>query len=669
VEALANKPEILPFTLGTGKSLPYDAGRYVMCRSYNFTRYFLVKMNGHVPSQPATIPMEMGFCVPEVCDSDGIVDLVSSETVQTFIPLLYLPQLHMSMVSDITATSPDIDFKYADKDAGCLAACAVCCSLAFLVVASTGIVLVTETGDTQASGGPVVQQPRPSGSLEAQGQQLLNVEEGAQPAREIHRRAGWQQKLASTTITKAFSLVGKSGTLNKLVEKSPYKPTDCLNGIRVISMAWIIMGHTFLMPNGISGYANQEDIISNPLNSAVAEANPFFQIITGSQTGVDAFFFLSGFLLSHLTLKEIRVGRLKVIFAVILRYVRLTPSLALVMLVYYKMWIFLGDGPFAVNFQRSIDSRCADSWWSELTYTMNFIPFDSDKVCMGWTWYLGDDMIFFILTILILPVYHRMRLAAWAIVAALIGLSFGVTSWLVVKHHLGLYVFDSHYTAYSYWAYSKPYSRIPAYLVGVVAAWILEELERRGITRETRSTTATARMLANLTAGLCLIVLVFTVAIPCTDFGTNKNSWGDLANVLYINLSRPVVAACLAIITLLCYYDYLPLINGVLSHPNWTPLARLTYGAYLVHPLVIKLAAARSVQYYSFNGMDIFYRWVGNCVCATIGSIALWVLCERPCMTIFSPARKTRAQRPGAEATSECPGKPALPVLSLQQVG
>merc|ERR1711998_776050 len=122
--------------------------------------------------------------------------------------------------------------------------------------------------------------------------------------------------------------------------------------------------------------------------------------------------------------------------------------------------------------------------WSELTYTLNFVPFDSNKVCMGWTWYLGDDMIFFIIAMFILPVYHRSRCLGWITVVLLTGISFGVTTYLVVKHSLSIYVFDDHYQQYSYWAYSKPYTRIPAYFVGLVAAWILDDLEHRGITRE-----------------------------------------------------------------------------------------------------------------------------------------------------------------------------------------
>merc|ERR1719235_2961088 len=115
---------------------------------------------------------------------------------------------------------------------------------------------------------------------------------------------------------------------------------------------------------------------------------------------------------------------------------------------------------------------------------------------MGWTWYLGDDMIFVIVSIFIIPIYARRKWLGWAIVTILTAFSLGITTWLVNRYHLGIYVFDHHYTDYSYWAYSKPYNRIPAYFVGLVTAWLLEEMENRGITRETRPSTPNANMLA-----------------------------------------------------------------------------------------------------------------------------------------------------------------------------
>jgi peptidoglycan/LPS O-acetylase OafA/YrhL len=360
---------------------------------------------------------------------------------------------------------------------------------------------------------------------------------------------------------------------------------------------------------------------------------------------VDTFFFLSGFLLSYLTLKELNRGKVKVLPAIALRYLRLTPSLALTMLVYYKIWVYLGYGPFAPTFQDGINRRCDGSWWSELTYTMNFVPFDSDKVCMGWSWYLGDDMIFFIIALLILPVYHARKWLGWCIIIVLTGMSFGVTTWLVVGHNLSIYPFDDHWSQYAYWAYSKPYTRIPAYFVGIVAAWALQELEQRGFTRDARPDTLLAKICATLAAGCAWGVILFLTFIVTTDFGDHQNSWGKVVSVLYINLSRPVWAMGWATITLLCYYDFMPLVNGFLAHRLWTPLARLTYGAYLVHPLVIKLAAGRSLQFYTFNSWDMIYRASGNIMMAYSGALVLWCLVERPCMTMLSPSKKPTAPK------------------------
>jgi peptidoglycan/LPS O-acetylase OafA/YrhL len=630
-------------SLSTGKSLPYDAGKYVMCMNAENTRFFLVKMAGAMGKQ--SMPIEIGFCVPDVCDHAAIIDFVKSDMVKYFVP--ELPSLQ---VSNISATSPQLDL--TSPHAGGIITAVIVGLLVLLVLVSSTVVLVKKPRPVEL---PMQASTSWTASgLTPAGHRLLGTPHQAgawTPAQ------GLDQPPRQPLLIKAFSLFGESGTLTKLIEIPPYKPTDSLNGMRVLSLTWIILGHTFIMAQGISGYTNPEDIRLTPLNSDVAERRPWIQIIFGSQAGVDTFFFLSGFLLSYLTLKELRQGKMKVLAAIILRYLRLTPSLAVTMLVFYKITVFFGYGPFAVRYQDSINSRCDGSWWSELTYSMNFL--DSDKVCMGWSWYLGDDMIFFIISIMILPLYHKSRMLGWASVIGLTGLSFGVTGWLVVRYSLSVYVFDDHYTRFSYWAYSKPYTRIPAYFVGLVAAWLLDEMEKRGITRETRPSSTLVKVSATVGAGLAVFVLLFIVFIPATDFGDGKDTWGpgdnnkNIWSVLYIVVSRPVWSMACALITLLCYYDFLPIINSFMSHPIWTPLARLTYGAYLVHPLVIKLVAARSLQYYTFSGMDIIYRATGNIIFAYSGSVLLWVLVERPCMTIFAPPRKLRNKSDNASERSQ----------------
>lgn len=330
-----------------------------------------------------------------------------------------------------------------------------------------------------------------------------------------------------------------------------------------------------------------------------------------------------------------------------MRYVRLTPSFALALLLYYKIWPYLvGEGPFAPELQNSISRRCDVSWWSELTYTMNFIPFDSDQVCMGWSWYLGDDMIFFLISMVIFPLYYRSKLVGCLLIALLTAGSFAWTIALVYQHHLSIKFDDYHYEEYSLWAYSKPYHRIPTYFVGVVAAWILEEMEQAGFTRSSRPTGRKAQCISSLLALASFALLIFLLLIPATDHGARSNSWGDFPSMLFITFSRPLWAVGLAVLTLLCYYDYMPLLNGFMSHRFWTPFARLTYGAYLTHPMVIKLAAGGAVQYYTFSGMDMFYRWLGNSVCAYSLSMVLWCLIERPMMTLTSAALKRKSSSP-----------------------
>jgi peptidoglycan/LPS O-acetylase OafA/YrhL len=646
-------PEFLRVSLSTGKNLPYDAGKYVMCLNIKNMRYFLVDMKARLPTAPNAkpFPMRVGFCVPDVCDDDGVIDLVHNKSlVKNLVPELYFIQ-----VQNVSATSPQLDLKN-EAAAGIIIAIFMS-FLIGLVLLSTVVIMMTEAGETGSQMSSVnnvsvsTQNVMSSGSTSTQN--VIPEDQGLNPPGspfvETRQRSGTVRRLASMQVIKAFSLVGKTGTLTKLIEIPPYKPTDSLNGVRVLNMFWIILGHTFLMPEGVSGYMNNEDITVNPLNTDVAERNLLFQLVVGSQNGVDTFFFLSGFLLAFLTLKELRAGRNHPFLAIALRYVRLTPSLALVMAVFYKIWVFFGHGPFAVKFQHGINDRCAKSWWSELSYTMNFIPFDSNKVCLGWSWYLGDDMIFFIIAIFLLPVYNRSRLMGWLVSLLVIAMSFGITSYLIVRHDLGVYVFDEHYDRYSYWAYSKPYSRIPAYFIGMMGAWLLDEAEQRGFTRESRPNTPEARRYASLIMACTLGVMLFLLLIPFTNFGDNANAWSTFTNVVYINLARPAFAGCWCVITVLCYYDYCPLVNAILSNFMWTPMARLTYGAYLVHPLVIKLAAGRAYQFYTFSGMEIAYRFCGNVILAHLGSVGLWVLCERPCMTIFSPSKK----RPSAKVPRE----------------
>ncbi|CAD7934421.1 unnamed protein product [Amoebophrya sp. A120] len=506
--------------------------------------------------------------------------------------------------------------------------------------------------------------------------------------------------IAPPLWAKAFALFGKTGTLTKLFQtntntgrknNSPRKPhtndrpTDCLNGMRVLSMLWIILGHTFLMPEGLTGYSNNEDIASimRPFVTAdfSSETAPWLMFVLAAEFGVDSFFFMSGFLLSLLQLQELekKHGKRSIrdrrsgssaenstnrrpslfqhfkkwLFGLFQRYVRLTPSLALALMLYYKVLYFfvaIGDqgssavpvdgdsivqsvpssGPFVPLLQDSIKNKCDSSWWSELSYTVNFIPFDSDKVCMGWSWYLGNDMLFFAVGTVIVPLYfHKSKLHGVILLLTFLLAAVGITTYLIYHYHLSPYLFDRHYLDYSYYAYSKPYCRIGAYLIGLATAWhVLEREEKQDHARFFGSKRASVFLL------LAFSVLAVLIFIPATDGGENKNSWSDLESNLMLNFGRLFWAGCLAVIVTHCYFGHYPFIDSVLAHEIFTPLTRLCYGAYLCHPLVIKYFAGTSLQFYNFDLHTIFSQFLLHTVLSFLLAVVLWCLAERPVMTI-----------------------------------
>ena len=60
------------------------------------------------------------------------------------------------------------------------------------------------------------------------------------------------------------------------------------------------------------------------------------------------------------------------ILLVLLILHRLTPTYMFVLLFWDKLTVFLGEGPYWLNYQS--DEACDKYWWSNLLYINNFYP-------------------------------------------------------------------------------------------------------------------------------------------------------------------------------------------------------------------------------------------------------------------------------------------------------
>jgi len=112
-----------------------------------------------------------------------------------------------------------------------------------------------------------------------------------------------------------------------------------LNGVRVLSIGWVIVGHAFAFAQMVpfANFATIKDIFQGKL----------FGVIPGGVFAVDTFFLLSGLLTAYLlTLKMYpKKGKANFLLLYFHRYYRLIFPLLFVEGFYICLVKFLGDGP------------------------------------------------------------------------------------------------------------------------------------------------------------------------------------------------------------------------------------------------------------------------------------------------------------------------------------
>ena len=490
------------------------------------------------------IPIGMGLCVPRSCANE-----TSLETLH-----LFLERLHRYLPPNATLRDPTLQLAPSDVqpwDAGTYAAfllvvaLALCCLIGALVSLfsrpSTAAVNPTAIPQRQSvNGGHATAEPTTTN------EPLLQVESSKREARYTALGCCRGASGCLLVFVAHFNVVRNA---SRMISVPAAQPTDCLNGMRVLSMLWIVLGHTFLQPQAISGYGNPLSLTSLGWGDGRQWT---FQLIVGAQMAVDTFFYLSAFLFGHHFLAQLAKNRRlpNPMLMYVHRYLRLTPVMAFWLLLFYKLAPHLSDGPFWQDFVHSVVDKCDGSWWSQLLYIQNFYPWDSDTVCMGWTWYLGNDFIFYAISPFLVYAYVRHAKLGWLALATVL-LGSLVSTWLVSSAKAcGVYILNQvEYGNYTYWLYSKPWHRLPPWLVGLATSYIWRKQEH--------SITSALRKSAGLSAGIMcgsLLLMLAIVLAPASDF-VHGDDWspGGTVNNLYLTFSRLLWGLGCAAFSVCCF--------------------------------------------------------------------------------------------------------------------
>lgn len=236
---------------------------------------------------------------------------------------------------------------------------------------------------------------------------------------------------------------------------------ECLNGIRVLSLCWVIIANSYITldPRATKRLTKTRE----------APKDFLFQMVVQASLAIETFFFLSGVLMSlsfarklkptvdenkvkenvskqnyppymnsMYCIEKLRRGRvvegeeaemknhktynnksnreiiINWMHFYVHRYIRMTPATMLV--IAFTMFAFrYGDGPLWIETTHKAHSSCNENWWRHLLHVANFI--DTRQMCFIHYWYIAADMQLFLFAPILMFLIYKYRRLGYTIIS------------------------------------------------------------------------------------------------------------------------------------------------------------------------------------------------------------------------------------------------------------
>lgn len=418
----------------------------------------------------------------------------------------------------------------------------------------------------------------------------------------------------------AFSLYVNMNILFKVSSKKSANIISCLNGIRCMSIIWIIFGHSYMI-NLLLPNANSKDIVE-------WAQTPFSMFLQSGTISVDSFFFLSGLLLIWASLKEMErtKGKLNIFQMYLHRYIRLTPIVAAAILFYVSLYRHIGNGPLWNDFI-SPCKLCHQTWWATLLYVQNYAA--AGKMCLGHTWYLAVDMQLYVLSPLILiPIFKWKKKAIGGVIVLGLLLVACVFSSIVLNKYtvfsktgnLGADTVEMRKIYYATHARTSPW------FIGIIFGYFL--YNSRGSRIKMSKLVVLAGWISAMALLLSGIFSLYPKVLP------DAKPLTPIEGAIFLTSSRIAWPLALSWIVFACVNGYGGPVDTFLSWPFWQPIARLSYSMYIIHLMVEMANGGRTKINVQFSDYDVILRFWGDFGITILVSIAAYLMFESPMLGV-----------------------------------
>ncbi|XP_036138986.1 nose resistant to fluoxetine protein 6-like [Monomorium pharaonis] len=401
-----------------------------------------------------------------------------------------------------------------------------------------------------------------------------------------------------------------------------------IHGLRFLSMLWIIMGHSILYTL---------DYMDNKVWLVRFSQGLPIQVLSNATVSVDTYFFISGLLLAYMYLKENTTDKernksfnygekLNEFFVcVIRRFIRLTPPY-MIMIGIIQLNSAWYDKTSQFYVEEKPHETCAKYWWRNLLYINNL--FDHNTMCMSWSWYLANDMQFYVIGLALLILSSIYFYTAVAILGLLLMGSIILSGYI---SYINEYVptLDEQYRFLNI-LYYPPWVRIGPYIIGMITGYIVTRLNKQIVLKKNTA------------------ILYWCLGSTCNIFvlfGLYKRHISILSTAIYVALSRTVWAIGIAWIVIVCFTKHGGIVKELLECKIWIPLSRLTYCAYLLNPFIIHSIRLHNETSAHLEFLSMCAIVTGHFMISYLCAYALSLMAESPYILLMRMFIQSRSRK------------------------
>ncbi|XP_061720712.1 nose resistant to fluoxetine protein 6-like [Cydia pomonella] len=446
-------------------------------------------------------------------------------------------------------------------------------------------------------------------------------------------RKNWRKLVAP-------SGVGPDPRLNRLT---------VFNGLRTMTMVCVFFSHTALVM--VFSY------LKNPYYIETSYEDPGKFILFNGTLVTYTFFVMSGFLLAfnfELHAEKHRVTLWDWPKGMLMRWLRLTPTYALIIFTIMTLMRHLGDGPLWDLLVSSEAPACNQYWWTHFLYINNYI-YDNSH-CFPQSWYLAADTQLFGVGLLLCILFRKWRPQLLALSIMLI-ISILIPAAHTYFQDLEAVVLQSpevlrsiYHTDDTYrLVFVRGHTNLSTYTLGIAGGLLAYHWLKNDQKISARLQKFPWVMWLTFPVGVGLILTGGIFYIDGFEPST-------LLRVLYACLNKPIFQAVIIVIILACIFRVENTYRGIVEWRGFSWMARCTYSAFLVHGSIQRglIGAGRQPTFMS----DYYVLTIlASTIFLSYGLGALlWITVESPLAQVskaaLAPPRRVKVE-PNEEITTK----------------